>query len=100
MKKINHLGIPQTAKAETLLNKIKVFEEELKDLKAINKKAVDKLIAQHKKSELKISKRIYKAQDSLQNVCSHNRVEIIDDFDYHRREEWTTTICDICKKQI
>lgn len=94
------IDTPQTKKAITLLAKMDALNAELLKIETENKKIQNKLIAQHEKQQLAFYKKISKVKDALQEVCSHNKLEIIDDFDYHRREEWTITNCAICKKRI
>lgn len=94
------VDIPQTPKAIKLLNTLDELNHQLKELKSQHKKEQDTLRHLQEIASSKITKKIFKAQESLQEVCAHNKLEITDDFDYHRREEWTITDCAICKKRI
>lgn len=73
------------AQAEALLLK---FEEEM------NKwEEREKVLSQEKLE-------IYKLRHLAKEICIHPSTQDKDDFDYHRREEWTVTTCTVCGKEV
>jgi NAD-dependent SIR2 family protein deacetylase len=100
MAQIKHIAIPQSKKADTLLLKIAATESELDKLMRLQTKELDKLLTKHEREQKKYNTRLIKLNDSLKKSCTHITQSVRTDFDYHRREEWEITTCNICNKQL
>lgn len=43
---------------------------------------------------------IYKIKGMAKELCTHPQTKEEDDYDYHRREDWTKVICLVCEKEV
>lgn len=100
MAQIKHIAIPQSKKADTLLLKIAATESELEKLEKLQTKELNKLLDKHQREKKKYQTSLSKLSTSLKESCTHPIQRVQTDFDYHRREEWDITTCNICNKQL
>lgn len=76
-----------------LLTEVKRLEEEKKH----NEEELMKKIREMNENYLD---EIINLRKAAQKICTHPEERSEDDFDYHRREDWTKYYCKICDKLL
>lgn len=79
----------QPAEVDLILSRIKKYEQNLENAKMI-----------FENSLYLFREKIRNEFFELQNFCIHpaDKIKTETNFDYHKREEWTTRTCTVCEK--
>lgn len=81
---------------------LKLDFEQSEDAKLIKEAIIDgeRLIATaeklHKFTMDNLRKKQYELKQQFQKKCTHPKTKIVDDFDYHKNEEWKEEVCEEC----
>lgn len=76
-------------KAETILNRISILENDRKQLEK-----------EYNESDSILCKKITELENDLKTVCKHPKVEYIDNYNYHNNRDDGYWECKVCKKHV